>query len=437
MKRTEYAEITWVQLEWQRLFEHQAVIDLLTHIASQFPHISAIFEARGYQGEVKYYLGSDRKYINILKRTMQAHGNIRFREVTQSARIRVNESAQLKITKPALSLNTDITEAVTRAGLAALLQPKGQEQSVLQVILGTPYSPSPTPGYIPDPHASWVKMAFGNVEQATSEAKTAVKEKISTHGFAAVIRLGATGTKKTAQGHILSLLSALRTLRSAGVTIQASAENPDKLNFAHIPWHFPLRLSVKELANFLMFPAGDAELPGIAPMHPKLIMPPSWYQNPFAVHDRTFAMSADKRAKLSISPRDSLEHAVILGPTGSGKSTAMQRLILSDIYAGRSVLVIDPKADLVNSILARIPKHRENDVVVIDPSSENPVGLNPLAYKNHHNPGLIADAILSVFQQLFVENWGIRSQDHIGAGLLTLIKAKDSSLLWLPTMLTD
>ena len=87
--------------------------------------------------------------------------------------------------------------------------------------------------------------------------------------------------------------------------------------------------------------------------------------------DRTFARSTKvmgDSSRLSISPQDSLEHTILLGPTGSGKSTAMLSLILADIYAGRSVIVLDPKADLVNSILERIPDGRKDDVVVIDPS---------------------------------------------------------------------
>lgn len=437
MKRTPFNEMAWVKLDWHRPFELDAVTDLLTHLASNMLHTPIVFEVRGCQKKIGYYLGVDRQYIRIIESAMQAHGDIRFYERPSSVRVPVNVAAQLKISKPLLSLNTNIAEAVIRAGLAALLQPNGMEQSALQIILGPSYSPSPMPSTLQDPHACWLKAALGNVEPATAESKNAVRDKITTHGFYAVIRLGATGTRNAAAGHILSLLSALRTLRSAGVSIHARPERPEHLNFAHIPWHFPLRLSVKELANFMLLPADDTDLPGVTGLHPKQIMPPTWYHNPFPVHARTFAASLDGKTRLSISPKDSLEHTVILGPTGSGKSTAMQRMILSDIFAGRGVLVLDPKADLVESILARIPKHREEDVVVIDPSSDAPVGLNPLAYKNHHNPGLIADAILAVFQQVFADNWGIRSQDVISASLLTLVKADGASLLWLPTLLTD
>jgi hypothetical protein len=437
MKRTPYNEMAWLTLDWQRPFELESVTDLLTHLASHTPQFPIVFEARGCQGSVNYYLGVDRKYARILTDVMRAHGNIRFAEMPQGARMPVNVAQQLKITKPILSLKTDISGAVARAGLSALLQPKGGEQSVLQVVLGQPYAPSPIPANLPDPHASWLRVALGGVEQAQAESRGMVKEKLSCHGFSAVVRLGATGAKAAAQGHILSLLSALRTLRSAGVSIQGAPEDTDKLNFACVPWHFPLRLSVKELVNFLLLPVGDTELPGVTGLYPKQIMPPAWLRNPFPINDRTFAMSLDKKTKLSISPEDSKEHTIILGPTGSGKSTAMLHLILSDIYAGRSVLVIDPKADMITNIAARIPKHREDDVVIIDPSSACPVGFNPLAFKNQQNPGLVADAVLAVFQEVFKENWGIRSQDVISAALLTLVQAKGSSLLWLPTLLTD
>ena len=59
-----------------------------------------------------------------------------------------------------------------------------------------------------------------------------------------------------------NLLSAFKILESAGVRIYDEAENPDHFNNAHVPWHFPLqRLSVKELTNFLLLPAGKKNCP--------------------------------------------------------------------------------------------------------------------------------------------------------------------------------
>jgi len=115
----------------------------------------------------------------------------------------------------------------------------------------------------------------------------------------------------------------------------------------------------------------------------------------------------------------------------------MLNLIMADISAGRGVLVIDPKSDLVNDVLARIPESRDKDVVVIDPSDPNPVGFNPFAFKDYGNPNLIADSILAVIKEIFSENFGIRSADVLTAALLTLAQVEGSSLLWLPALLTN
>lgn len=282
------------------------------------------------------------------------------------------------------------------------------------------------------------EIILGNVDKASAESRKTVKEKAEQHTFQAAIRIGVSGKDRISR--LRGLFSALKVLESAGVHIREETENPVRLNTAHVPWHFPLQLSVKELANFLMLPVGEEELPGTAGLHPKLTLPPPWYKSPTGRQtDRSFAVSMDIASpkKLSISPKDGLEHAILLGPTGSGKSTALQHLILADIKAGRSVLVLDPKADLVTDILARIPEERAADVVVIDPSDQNPVGFNPLAFKDYGAPLLLADSILSVFKEVFADSWGVRIADILNAALLTLVEIDGATLLWLPPLLTD
>ena len=432
-------ELVWREMVWTRPYKLETVWETLSHLAALSPPRGAvIWEVRSQNGKVNYLIGAATRYIRNIEEAIRAHGDIQFHEVDAEKRAAVTTARQLKISHPTLSLKTDITEAVIRAGLAALAENKDGTEMVIQIVLGRAYAPSPVPTNLADPNATWLQILLGDVQKASAESRKSVKEKAEQHTFQAVIRIGITG--ENANNRLQSIISAFRVLDSAGVRIHTEEIKPHDLNSAHVPWHFPLQLSVKELANFLLLPAGEEELPGTPGLHPKLTLPPHWYRNPTnRQNDRSFAISMDTISpkRLSISPKDSLEHTICLGPTGSGKSTAMLHLILADITAGRSVLVLDPKADLINDLLMRIPEKRMGDVVIIDPSDSCPCGFNPLAFKEYGNPSLIADAILSVLKEIFSDCWGIYTQDVLTAALLTLVETENSTLLWLLPLLTD
>lgn len=438
MRKHQIENLVWREMMWQRPFEPETVWDALTHLSTLSPRGAVIWECRGIEGRIAYLLGASRLHISKIEQAFRAHGDVRFHDIPNNVRTPVKMSRQLKITHPVLSLNTDITAAAIRAGLAAMTEDKRGAETVIQIVLGRGFAPYSTPADLPNPDASWLSVLLGTVNKASVEQHKTARQKADQHGFQAAIRIGISNAG--AVSRLRSLLSALKILEAAGVRIYDETENPDHLNSAHIPWHFPLqRLSVKELANFLLLPAGEDELPGTPGLHPKLTLLPEWYRQPEGMQsDRSFAVSMEiTPKKLSISPGDSLEHTHIIGPTGSGKSTAMLHLILADIQANRSVLVLDPKADLANDVLARIPEERADDVVVIDPSEPSPCGFNPLAFKDYGNPALLADSILSVMKEIFSDSWGVRTSDILNAALLTLVRVENATLLWLPALLTD
>jgi len=113
--------------------------------------------------------------------------------------------------------------------------------------------------------ASWFQVFLGNAGQASPESRSSIKEKVQQHGFCTAIRIGSSG--KNAFGRINDILCALKTLESAGVRIYAKTEKAININEAHIPWCFPLKMSVKELSHFLLLSAGDKELAGTASLH--------------------------------------------------------------------------------------------------------------------------------------------------------------------------
>lgn len=434
-------ELVWREMVWTRPYKLETVWETLSHLAalSPSPRGAVLWEIRSQNGKVSYLLGAAARYIRNIEEAVKAHGDIQFHAAGGEKRTAVTTACQLRISHPTLSLKTDVTESVIRAGLAALTEDKSGTEMAIQIVLGRAYAPSPVPTNLADPNATWLQILLGDVQKASAESRKSVREKAEQHTFQAVIRIGASG--KSANARIHSIISAFKILEAAGVRIHADTAKPADLNTAHVPWHFPLIiLSVKELANFLLLPAGEEELPGTPGLHPKLTLPPHWYRNPTnQKNDRSFAicMDAINPKRLSISPKDSLEHCHLIGPTGSGKSTAMLHLILADITAGRSVLVLDPKADLITSILERIPEERAGDVAIIDPSDSCPCGFNPLAFKDYGNPALIADAILSVLKEIFSDCWGIYTQDVLTAALLTLTDTDNATLLWLLPLLTD
>lgn len=131
-------------------------------------------------------------------------------------------------------------------------------------------------------------------------------------------------------------------------------------------------------------------------------------------------------------------HTLIVGQTGSGKSTLMERMILQDIDAGRGVGLIDPHGDLYDRIIHRIPKSRSNDVVLFDLADiEYPIGFNILENTHEQFPSLVASSIVGVFKKIFGYSWWPRLEYILRNATLTLLEKPGSTLLDLTMLLTD
>ena len=131
-------------------------------------------------------------------------------------------------------------------------------------------------------------------------------------------------------------------------------------------------------------------------------------------------------------------HMLVIGMTGSGKTTMLERMILQDIDAGRGVGLIDPHGDLYDKILRQIPKSRSNDVVLFDLTDvEYPIGFNILENTHHQFPSLIASSIVGVFKKIFGYSWGPRLEYVLRNATLTLLEREGSTLLDLAMLLSD
>jgi hypothetical protein len=194
-------------------------------------------------------------------------------------------------------------------------------------------------------------------------------------------------------------------------------------------------LGIGELAAIAHLPT-DAAAPGVERAGARTATPPPGILTPTGPDaDATVAPVKPLGVSESANPRpvglavaDSRQHVHILGATGSGKSTLMTHMILDDVQAGRGVVVIDPKGDLVNDVLARLPESAAGRTVVFDPDDASaPPSLNVLQLERPDEVDMIVDNLCGLFGRIFSSFWGPRTDDNLRSACLTLLHAPEAA----------
>ena len=193
-----------------------------------------------------------------------------------------------------------------------------------------------------------------------------------------------------------------------------------------------LTLSVPELAQIATVPAAGA-VAGLDRAGAKAVAPSRTLPSTGMVLGR--ADHPGVRRPVAIAVEDARHHLHMIGETGTGKSTLLANLVLQDAAAGRAAVVIDPKGDLVEAILERLPEGCEDRTCVVDPDDrKDAVGLNVLAGTD---PDLIVDHVAGVFKRIYEPWWGPRTDDIMRAACLTLAQIPGATLAEVPLLLTD
>lgn len=435
MKR-QLGNIEWQTVSFLRPLEFQEVVDTLAHLAGLTGRKSFVWEIRSQNNKISHFIGAETKDLRNIVKLFSNHKKFQFSRNPKFERKPTKFAYELGLTSQVLPLKVKECDNFLRTILATLAR-NTKDTTVIQIIVDRSFTPHPLPKNLPNPHTTWWQAISGNLPPITAETKKQLTDKQSLPQFSCSLRIVSTSDYL---GNLKSLIGCFKILESSEVKIRFKPISPTKIDEVRLPFRFPLKLSTLELACLGLFPNGNEELDGFAKLHPKVILPPlGLKQNHKRIFGETTAFNNSLEAKkLGISGSDSLLHTVLLGGTGSGKSTTMLRLALSDIKSGNSTLVIDPKGDLVRDILERYPKSREDDLVIIDPTNERPIGLNPFdLLKFGISPELLTQHLMAIFQDLFSDNWGIRSSDVLSHAILTLAKTKHATLLMLPQLLTS
>ena len=426
--------LVWHQLRFALPLATDAAVGLVERLLADGSLGRVVLELRASGGQAVWAVGSraGERLVSVVRELVP--GCRVSRGVSRPA---VSQAVVVSARPVGLGLATERLSAVVRAVLAALAVTAKDEELVVQLQVGRRFSPEVLGRVEPQ---GWLELlGLVPIPSLSGERGRRMRAQLGRHRAAVCLRLGVRAASPLRQRVLLQgLLGALRLLEGPGVRLRARTEHPAKLDGVRRPWRAGVEVGAGEIVAMVGWPVGEGALPATPSAHPRMLALPQARET-----QRAFATGVADQAgeRLGISIGDALYHTVLLGPTGAGKSTALAHLALADIAAGRGVLLIDPKTDLVADILARIPEQRRDDVVVIDPTSSRPVGINPLARvqtaRSGASPELVADTVLATFKGVFAESWGVRVEQVLSAALVTLARTPGATLVDLPLVLTN
>jgi DNA helicase HerA-like ATPase len=130
---------------------------------------------------------------------------------------------------------------------------------------------------------------------------------------------------------------------------------------------------------------------------------------------------------VGVDHENRLTHVLNIGPTGFGKSQLLTHVALQDAEKDHGLCIINPKGDLIDEFIAKLPENRLDDIIYINPASEPVTPINVLeptvtedmnTAQRENQKEIIVSDLIDLFKRQS-ENWG----DQFGRVLETLLRA--------------
>ena len=188
-------------------------------------------------------------------------------------------------------------------------------------------------------------------------------------------------------------------------------------------------LGVREVATLWHPPGEGYDMPLVARSGAKALMPTAKGVKKGALVGESTA----RKGREVRFPDDLLKrHHLYVARTRMGKSTLMHHIIVHKMReraAGRSrdaIVVVDPHADLVNSLLGHVPPELVDKVRLIDLADQERIpGINLLDSRVFRDRDRTADSVVRVARGLW-DQWGPRMQSILEHTIKTLHEANES-----------
>jgi hypothetical protein len=261
-------------------------------------------------------------------------------------------------------------------------------------------------------------------DSRVKEIDAAWRRKAAIPGFSVTGLVLIRASKKRASelaSHIENLLRARRG--SVGGVRVASERGNRRLNSMPRTTRTSGWLSNTELLPLLGLPLGAEAAPNVEVGSRELRVPRGVPRE-----GRQLFIGRDSHGERSVALDSTAarHHVAVCGPSGVGKSVLLTRGVLDDIRHGYAGAVIDPKADLIDTILDRVPAEHADRIVVLDPGDARPIpGVALLA---GGDPDSRADILTGTLKSIFAGAWGVRSDFYGRLAIRTLSEVPNASL---------
>lgn len=122
---------------------------------------------------------------------------------------------------------------------------------------------------------------------------------------------------------------------------------------------------------------------------------------------------------------DLLSHLFVIGQTGTGKSTLLNRVVRDAIRQKIGVCLIEPHGDLAEELCSEL----QADHLYWDVADANaPYGYNPLTRVSEPLRPLVASGLIETLKKQWSDAWGVRMEHLLRYAMLALLTRSDVDL---------
>lgn len=198
-------------------------------------------------------------------------------------------------------------------------------------------------------------------------------------------------------------------------------------------------ISTIEIAAICHLPGPENLIPGIKRISAKD------YGRPASTRSVDYFARDSRGNLIGLDAEARMRHLFIIGMTGVGKSTLLERMIINDIHAGRGVILLDPHGDLAEAVIEKINTDRP-DIYIFRPFDwDYPVGLNILEIESidpdmrEMEKQLVVDSFITTLKRVFPpDSIGPSSEDFFRMAASALVdQPEGASFLEVLLMLTS